>query len=1229
LPSVTGLPNNSVISDVLHNPTDATQTVTYTIIPISPAGCANGPSKTVVITVYPTPQVFPSTLTQTICNDTSTDIVLSSPSTFPTGFITFNYTVIATGGVTGFITPRTALPKDHHIVDLLHNPTDHFQTVTYTIIPISPFGCASDQVKIVIVTVNPTPRISQVPPISPQCDSLVTNIQLSSPSIFSNGLIAFKYTVTSTGMVSGYTTPETGLANNHIIGDRLVNNTDHFQTVTYRAVPVSPSGCSDGPFQDISVVVDPTPRVISTNSYPAICYVGTKGAPVNTQIVLTSPTVMTSGAIRFDYTVTATGGSGIIVGNTAPATDLLPGHTINFTYQNNSDMLQSVYYSITPKNNSRCVPGKTAVSEVIVHAQPLQSIVVTKPLTCTGGAGLAALRAEISQGADLYQVVWDGPVGYHKVDSLDIANLSTGKYVVKVTDNLGCNRKDSVSIVPVTARPYIYPLQIPPGNYNISCIGSSDGRILVGVNGGITPPYNYWLIKNDYETLFAGTFTNNYEGSDPTTFRYFDNLGAGSYTLLIKDINGCENQSRIVFRVPPPISAVINKSSFAGGFNISCKGYNNGSAAVQSISGGRGGYTYRWYTFDGIIPGPVNTNTINNLIAGTYYLEIKDVLGCVQVETVIITEPDGMEMSASQLSRSTDGNFNISCNGGSDGSISIIISGGSGNYLYSWTGPAGYTATSKDISGLKAGSYTSTIQDLNGCILTPSPSFILTEPTVLIISPPVKSTSSDGIYNINCHGANTGSVTISVSGGSTGNYQYDWSTTDGSGIISGQKDQTTLSAGSYHLIVTDLNKCVSSVDITLTQPPDLNTQLSKTNITCKSPGFNNGSIDLTVAGGVAPYSYLWSNGAVTQNLTGLTPGDYEVAVTDYNGCVKRISARIELPPSLNYNKSLSDYNGYNISCNGLANGHINVDLTTGSAPFVYSWTGPDGFSSASRNISDLKSGQYQLLIIDSNECKAAETFNLTEPGKLGVTLNLSASTTGGFNINCTGDSTGSIDAEPVNQVQTVNYLWADGIFGKYRSNLPAGNYNLIITDANNCHASSLITLTQPDSLKLEFEITPPFCPDKPDGVITTIVSGGVRGTDYSYRWNDNSTNRNLSNIPKGNYRVIVSDLNGCSIKDSVSVVPINETCLVIPNAISPNGDLINDVWNIGMKELYPSMEVKIFNRWGEPIWRSEKGYPRPWDGKSNGSELPIDSYHYIIDLHNGSKPIVGNVTIVR
>lgn len=87
-------------------------------------------------------------------------------------------------------------------------------------------------------------------------------------------------------------------------------------------------------------------------------------------------------------------------------------------------------------------------------------------------------------------------------------------------------------------------------------------------------------------------------------------------------------------------------------------------------------------------------------------------------------------------------------------------------------------------------------------------------------------------------------------------------------------------------------------------------------------------------------------------------------------------------------------------------------------------------------------------------------------------------------------------------------------------------------------------------------------------------------------------------------------------------------CLIIPKAFSPNGDGYNDTWEIENNGLYPDMKIKIFNRWGQKLWESENGYPHPWDGRSNGVRLPIDSYHYTIEINNNSKPIIGTITIV-
>ena len=147
------------IDGTLTNSSDAPIIVTYTVTP-ELVGCSDGPSQVVTVTVNPTPQVVPSTLAQTICNDGTTSVTLASPSTFTSGVITFNYTVVATGGVTGFTTPQNGLPKDHVIADVLHNPTDDPQTVTYTIVPISPTGCAAGPSKVVVITVEPTPQVA-------------------------------------------------------------------------------------------------------------------------------------------------------------------------------------------------------------------------------------------------------------------------------------------------------------------------------------------------------------------------------------------------------------------------------------------------------------------------------------------------------------------------------------------------------------------------------------------------------------------------------------------------------------------------------------------------------------------------------------------------------------------------------------------------------------------------------------------------------------------------------------------------------------------------------------------------------------------------------------------------------------------------------------------------------------------------------------------------------------
>ena len=339
---------------------------------------------------------------------------------------------------------------------------------------------------------------------------------------------------------------------------------------------------------------------------------------------------------------------------------------------------------------------------------------------------------------------------------------------------------------------------------------------------------------------------------------------------------------------------------------------------------------------------------------------------------------------------------------------------------------------------------------------------------------------------------------------------------------------------------------------------------------------------------------------------------------------------ISVYPRVRYEKAISDYNGYNVSCFGKSNGHIRITPSLDLGPYRYQWTGPQGFSATTKDIEGLLAGVYELTIIDANNCKTTESFTLTQPAKLSVSMKPSVSIDGAYNINCAGASTGSIAAGARNNVGRVDYLWIDGAIGSTRTNLSSGNYKVIITDSNNCQADSSLTLTEPEEIKLSFEVKDTYCPDSPDGSVIVNATGGVNGVDYTFIWSNNSNQKEIKDVKPGRYSVIVTDKNLCSVKDSARVKNQHEICLIIPDAFSPNGDLINDTWVIGNIEFYPQAEITIYNRWGQLIWQSERGYyGHPWDGRSKGIPMPIDGYHYVIDLHNGYKVIVGDVTLVR
>jgi gliding motility-associated-like protein len=250
-----------------------------------------------------------------------------------------------------------------------------------------------------------------------------------------------------------------------------------------------------------------------------------------------------------------------------------------------------------------------------------------------------------------------------------------------------------------------------------------------------------------------------------------------------------------------------------------------------------------------------------------------------------------------------------------------------------------------------------------------------------------------------------------------------------------------------------------------------------------------------------------------------------------------------------------------------------------------------------------------------------------------ITMNVVATPQLSFvktDIRCNPGSTGAIDITITGGSGPFTYSWTgSGIIpaAEDQTGLAQGNYEVTVSDGM-CSTSQAFTINQPDELTIEEIHTDVECPDDNAGTIELTVSGGT--LPYSYYWSDGVTARDRTELPAGTYSVAVTDLNACAkIIDVTIGATGSERCVEIPEIITPNDDGFNDTWRIKNIDMFPNAEVVVFNRWGKRVYSSRNILADPWDGTLKGKLLPTDSYHYILDLHNGSKPKSGVISIIK
>ena len=403
-------------------------------------------------------------------------------------------------------------------------------------------------------------------------------------------------------------------------------------------------------------------------------------------------------------------------------------------------------------------------------------------------------------------------------------NLLAGTYTVTVTDANGCSMTDSYMVTEPTGWLIISTLT------NNICNGGTAGSVAMVTTGGTGVHTYAWSNGN-------ATATNA-------------NLAAGSYTVTITDGNGCIDTQ--FYSVTEP-TAIMQMPAIT---NVSCFGGNNGSATDMAM-GGTGALTFVWSNGD-------TNGTTNGLVAGSYTVTTTDANGCTASLTISITEPTVLATAATFT--------NVLCNSNNDGTATVTAMGGTMPYTVVWDN----SAVTTTITGLAPGSYMATVTDANGCTNTAATS--ITQPTTFAAS--MTSTT-----NIGCFGANSGTATVTATGG-TMPYTYSWSNdaTVTTNTIS------NVAAGNYFVFITDANGCTSTAATTITAPASGIALTQTTNNQTATPA--NGMVDLTIVGGSSPYTIVWDNGATTEDLAGVAAGTYCATVTDANSCTQTVCATV-------------------------------------------------------------------------------------------------------------------------------------------------------------------------------------------------------------------------------------------------------------------------------------------------------------------------------------------------
>ena len=484
----------------------------------------------------------------------------------------------------------------------------------------------------------------------------------------------------------------------------------------------------------------------------------------------------------------------------------------------NIENLSAGNYTVTVTDNGGCKYIKTfEIAPVAVNV----AFNVTNA-SCNGNSD-GKVTAVPSNGSVPYYYFWET-----NENTAEIQNLNAGFYTVTVVDNNACAKTQTAEV----GEPNVLTSSIVKTDLN--CKNVATGIVNLSVSGGTSPYAYYW---------------DNAETSEDLT-----NVFAGTYNVTITDKNGCETTNSTTLTEP----ATSISTSFVK-TDATC-GASNGSINL-TVSGGTPNYSYEW-------SNGTTLQDLTNIDADYYYVTVKDANQCEKTETISIVNAGAPTVSATKIE--------VNCNGGSDGSIDVTVSGGSPSYSYEWSNGA----TAEDIDNLFAGDYTITVSDVSNC-KTILPIVIL-EPDVIVINYIKK--------DVSCNGVCDGEIDLTVTGGNPPYLYYTWNNT-----FLNIEDQINLCPDYYVVTVVDSKSCDAIGGHIIISEPD-SIKIEYTSIP-ENEGNADGSIDITVTGGTPPYEYVWNDGAMQEDRINIPYGNFIVTVTDANLCENNVEVILDFVSS--------------------------------------------------------------------------------------------------------------------------------------------------------------------------------------------------------------------------------------------------------------------------------------------------------------------------------------------